>query len=348
MPDWTYSITIVNNTDRTLELISSSIPWGKKAKEFPDKIEPRQRGQFSVYSPAEKPTGIEFYFSLMDVVPDGNDTPYGLINFSLNMPYWRPGNSNALNCTGAFKQDGFVKIPNDAHNYAACATIFSTASPSKDPSKETEYHGMYEWDNFKDLAVFDPVNMKIEDLIPDDCVPLDRKTQARTNTLDIPKNMWDQINDKKYPDSSAKEKNVKNYFTAAAVEIRKNNTLTIPANQEYKNTVEVKNTSMVKQELSEDLWIENALNFSAAGNIASLPDVIKQAFGINDIRAYSSQTAETTNEELSFAAAGFNRNVVMCDVVKIVAIFRETLENKTELVGVGDYLVRSVQKVYGG
>ena len=38
MPKWTYSITIVNNMDRPLELISSSIAWGKKAKAFPTEI----------------------------------------------------------------------------------------------------------------------------------------------------------------------------------------------------------------------------------------------------------------------------------------------------------------------
>ncbi len=348
MPGWTYSISIVNNTDRTLELISSSIPWGKKAKEFPEKIEPRRSGEFSVYSPAEKPTGIEFYFSLMDVVPDGNDTPYGLINFSLNMPYWRPGNSNALNCTGTFKQNGFVKVPEGAHNFAACVTIFSTASPSENSSAETGYHGIYEWDNLKKLTVFDPASTKIEDLIPDDYILFERKTQARTNTLDIPRNMWEQINDKDYPDNFSKEKNIKNYFLVSAVEVRKNNTLTIPANQDYNNTVELKNSSMVKNEIPEKLRLENALNFSVPADKASLSDVIKQAFGIKDILAYSSQTSETTNEELSFAAAEFNRDVVMWDVVKIVAVFRETLGNKTDLVGVGDYLVHTVQKVYGG
>ncbi len=346
MPDWTYSISIVNNTDRTLALISSSIPWGKKTKEFPEKIEPRCSGEFSVYYPAEKPTGIEFYFSLMDIVPDENDTPYGLINFSLNMPYWRPGNSNALNCTGAFKQNGFVKIPGGAHNFAACATIFSTASTSESPSKGTEYHGIYEWDSLKKLAVFDPADTKIEDLIPDSYILFDRKTQTRSDTLDIPKDMWDQINDKNYPDNFAKEKYVKNYFAVSAIEVRKNNTLTIPANQEYKNTVEVKGSSMVKQEVSENLRIENALDFRDTADKVSLSDMLAQAFGIKDIRTYNSEIAETTNKELSFEAAEFNRDVVIWDVVRIVAIFRETLGNKTDFVGVGDYLVYVVPKVY--
>lgn len=346
MPDWTYSISIVNNSDRTLELVSSSISFGKKSKEFPEKIEPGQSGVFSVYSPAEKPTGIEFYFSLRDVVPNKNDTPYGLINFSLNMPYWRPGVSNALSCTGLFKQDGFVKIPDGTHNFATCATVFSTAAQSDGSSEKTEYHGIYEWDNLKKLAILDPGDTKIEDLIPDSYILFDRKTQMRTNTLDIPKNMWDQINDKSYPDSFAKEKYVKNYFVVSAVEVRKINTLTIPAKQEYKNTVEVKSDSMVKKEVSENLLLENALNFNVTDGIASLSYVIKQAFGIEDLRAYSSATDEAANEELAFDAADFNRNVVIWEVVKVVAIFRETLGNKTELVGIGDYPVTAVPKVY--
>lgn len=346
MPDWTYSISIVNNSDRTLELVSSSVPWGIKTKEFPEKIEPGQSGEFSVYSPAEKPTGIEFYFSLKDVVPNENDTPYGIVNFSLNMPYWRPGNSNALACTGAFKQDGFVQVPCASHNFATCATVFSTASPSGSSSEETEFHGIYEWDSIKKLEIFDPADTKIEGLIPDSYILFDRKTQMRTNTLDISKNMWDQINDKSYPDSFAKEKKVKNYFVVSAVEVRKINTLTIPAKQEYKNTVEVKSSSMVKKEFPEDLLLENALNSGAKDGIASLSYVIKQAFGIKDICACSPETEETTNEELAFEAADSNRNVVIWEVVKVVAIFRESLGNKTELVGVGDYPVTFVSKVY--
>ena len=348
MPSWTYSISIINNTDRTLELVSSSVPWGKKSKEFPTKIEPKKSGEFSVYSPAGTPTGIEFYFSLKDVVTNENDTPYGLINFSLDMPYWKHSNTSTLTCTGALKQEGFVKIPDGAHDFAACATVFSTASPSVNPSGETEYHGIYEWDNLKKLVIIDPENTKIDDLIPDANILFDRKTQMRTNTLDIPKNMWEQINDKKYSDSYAKEKYVKNYFAVSAYEVRRNSTFTIPANQSYKKTVEVKNISTVKKEISIDFQIENTLNFDAKWSKASLSDVLKQTFGIKDIRSYSTETAETVTEELSFEAAEFNRDIVMWDVVKVVAIFRETLGNKIDLVGIGDYLVRVVPRVYGG
>ena len=35
MPTWTYNITIMNDTDHKLKLVSSSIPWGKKSAEFP-------------------------------------------------------------------------------------------------------------------------------------------------------------------------------------------------------------------------------------------------------------------------------------------------------------------------
>lgn len=346
MPSWTYTISIVNNSDRALELVSSSIPWGKTVKDFPKKIEPKKSGEFSVYSPAAEPTGIEFYFSLRDVVPEGKD-PYGIINFSLDMPYWKHSNSSALTCTGAFKQEGFVKIPDGAHDFATCATVFSTASPSGNTSGETEYHGIYEWDNVKKLAIIDPANTEINNLIPDGNILFDRKTQMRTNTLDIPKNMWEQIIDSTYPDNLAKEKYVKNYFAVSAYEVRKNNTFSIPANQSYSKTVELKSSSTVKMEVSKSFQIENTLNLNLSGEKAALSDVLKQAFGIKDIRTYSSETTETTKEELSYEAEAFNRDIVMWDVVKVVAIFRETTGNKIDLVGVGDYLVHSVTKVYG-
>ena len=68
MPKWTYSITIVNNMDRALELVSSSVPWGKCGKGFPKEIAAGDTGEFNVYSSAGKSSGIEFYFSMRDKV----------------------------------------------------------------------------------------------------------------------------------------------------------------------------------------------------------------------------------------------------------------------------------------
>ncbi|MGN0317604.1 MAG: hypothetical protein ACI4E1_06640 [Lachnospira sp.] len=51
MPKWTCSVTIVNETDGTLELISSELSWGKKDGIFPKRIGPGESGTFSVYSP---------------------------------------------------------------------------------------------------------------------------------------------------------------------------------------------------------------------------------------------------------------------------------------------------------
>ena len=89
MPKWTYSITIVNNMDRPLELISSSIAWGKKAKAFPTEIAAGEHGEFSVYAKAGTSTGIEFYFTMGDKVEKKGDPHYGNFSFSVDMPYWK-------------------------------------------------------------------------------------------------------------------------------------------------------------------------------------------------------------------------------------------------------------------
>lgn len=348
MPSWTYSISIVNNTDRTLELVSSNIPWGKKTQDFPQKIESKKTGEFSVYSPAANPTGIEFYFSLRDIVTNNDDTPYGLINFSLDMPYWKHGNSSALKCTGAFKQEGFEEIPDGAHDFATSATIFSTAQVSSGSTNEPQYHGIYEWESVKKLAIIDPANTNIENLIPDSNILFDRRTEIRTNTFDISKEMWNQINDKKFSDNFAKEKYVRNYFAVSAYEIRKNNSFTVLAGQDYSESVEIKRCSAVKKEVSSDFQIENTLNLNIDAGKIALSDVLKQSFGIKDIKTYSTESTETVKQALSFEAADYNRDVVLWDVVKVVAIYRETSGNKIDLIGVGDYHVATVPKVYGG
>ena len=64
MPKWTCSVTIVNETDQTLHLISSELPWGKKDGIFPERIGPGESGKFSVYTPNAISSGIEMTFTM--------------------------------------------------------------------------------------------------------------------------------------------------------------------------------------------------------------------------------------------------------------------------------------------
>ena len=146
MPTWTYNITIMNNTDHKLKLVSSSIPWGKKSAEFPKIINPGESGDFSVYSPAGVPTGIEFYFTMRDVPNKPEEPSYGSFSFSLDMPFWKHENKSSLDCTGMLIQDGFKKIPDGAHDFATAATISTTLMGNNDSEIDTLCGGRYDWD----------------------------------------------------------------------------------------------------------------------------------------------------------------------------------------------------------
>lgn len=125
MPKWTCSVTIVNETDGTLELISSELPWGKKDGIFPERIGPGESGKFSVYTPNAISSGIEMSFTMRDVAPGSDRSSYGMITFSVDIPYWKHENSSSFKCTGSLRAEGFVPVSDGAHNYSTTVQIFT-------------------------------------------------------------------------------------------------------------------------------------------------------------------------------------------------------------------------------
>lgn len=122
MAKWTYMITIANRLDRDLEVISKSVPWGQ-IKSFPDTISKEKTGCFEVDSGAGTMTGIEFYVTLQDKLPDNTCTHYGLLEIKVDIPYWKSKNTTSCVGTGLIYVDNFSSIPNGAHDYSTTVTI---------------------------------------------------------------------------------------------------------------------------------------------------------------------------------------------------------------------------------
>lgn len=349
MPRWTYSITIVNNTDRPLELISSSLPWGQKDGGFPEEIAPGACGKFSVYAKAGTSTGIEMYFSMKDKVPSEGDASYGLISFSLDMPYWKHKNTSKLNCTGVLKSDGFSEVPDGAHDFSTTVQVFTSLSDKmleKKSIEECGYCNSYDWEMVRELNVMDPDLTPVSEILPKNNILSGRKMIGRTEKRTIPRSLWGQIIDRSYKDDYSKKHFVQEYFTDSIYEVRRNISIPIAANETYEKNIEITNHSTIRRETSEEFRIENTIECEAEPEAFSLSEELSVSYQITNLSEYCAENEKIEKETFSYAADEKDRIVVLWDVVQIIALYRVNCAGKTELVGIGDYLVSETQITY--
>lgn len=354
MPKWTYKILINNNLDRALELVTASVPWGKCEKNFPKIIKAGEVGEFSVYSPAGVPSGIEFYFSMRDKVNKEGEPSYGSFSFSVDIPYWQHKNKSSFECYGILTQTGFQKIPDGNHDFSTMATINSSLCENSLPQEnlmgenvvQANYGMCYDWDSVQKLEVVDPDDKTIDDFVPEKNIFSSRKPVNRTEKISIPKKFWKQIIDKQYPDDYSKKNFVKDYFTVSVYEIRKNVTVSIAANQSYEKTLEISNRSTVRRETRQEFQIENTINGNITGEKFSLSETLRMQYQISHLDEYCDENMKSVSEVFSYHAVEQDRDVVLWDLAEILMLYRVNRNNKIELVGVGDYFVMSTQKTY--
>ncbi|MFT3984954.1 MAG: hypothetical protein QM697_13690 [Lachnospiraceae bacterium] len=122
MPKWTYKITIANRLERDLELISSSIPWGQE-QTFPSMIAAGRVDSYEVHSSAGTMTGIEFYATLQDKIPQASDAHYGLVEIKVDMPYWKTKNTTSCTGTGVIEVSNFSAAPDGVHDFNTTVSI---------------------------------------------------------------------------------------------------------------------------------------------------------------------------------------------------------------------------------
>lgn len=354
MARWTYTITIINDMDRALELVSSSVPWGERSKPFPKEIAAGEYGEFTVYSGAGDPWGIEFYFSMRDKVEKKGEPHYGSFSFSVDIPYWKHKNKSSFQCNGIISQNGFEKIPDGAHDFSTTVTVFTALNSASLPGENlykgiecrAEYCNLYDWNEIQKLKVVEPEVKRIEDFIPKENIFSKRKTDSRTEKISVPKKLWKEIVDRKYSDDYSKRNFVKDYFTVSAYEVRKNVTVSIAANQSYEKTLEVTNRSTVRRETREEFQIENTISGEGTGEKFTLSETLRMQYQISRLDEYCEENMESVREVFNYDAIDQDRDVVLWDLAEVLMLYRVNIKDKVELVGVGDYYVASTQKTY--
>lgn len=118
MPRWTTKLTILNKLDRELRLASHDVPWGTKDG-FPSTIPAMGQATYHVYSPAGVSHGIEYSFTLEDVIPKDTSAKnnYGMVSVYIDIPYWSKQNTFRLEATGILDAKSTNKLGNRVHNF---------------------------------------------------------------------------------------------------------------------------------------------------------------------------------------------------------------------------------------
>lgn len=354
MPKWTYSIAIINDTDRPLELVSSNVPWGNCEHEFSKIISPNRTGEFRVYSPAGAPYGLEFYFSMRSVPEDGEKS-YGFCHFSVDMPYWKHKNTSHFACEGILASSGFIPVPDGAHDFATTVHIYTKLS--EDDASETlvgeklntrepgNYSNLYSWDKVNELKVIDADETPIKNFMPENNILESRKTIARTEITSVPKKFWSQIKDAKYSDEYSKTF-VKDYFTVLVYELRRNKTISIAAKQSFSEEVEISNRSTVRRETNTDFLIENTIEMNASNKAIDLSENLRMQYEISRLDEYCEESQKTIKRTVEYAAVDYDRDIVLWSIVEVLELYRINKYGKVELVAIGDYYLTDTQRTY--
>ena len=358
MPRWTYSIAIINETDRPLELVSSNVPWGKCEHDFPTKIDPKKTGEFKVYSPAGAPWGLEFYFSMRDV-PSGDEDSYGFCHFSVDMPYWKRENTSHFACEGMLDSEGFMEVPDRAHDFSTTVHVFSKLDREAIASIENKaimedelnvkepgnYMNLYGWDKVNSLAVIDAEETPLEMFIPEQNTIKSRTIFARTETSSVPKKFWSQIKDKKYPGAYSK-RFVEDYFTVLVYELRRKKLKTIVAKKSCKEEVEISNISTVRRETNTEFHIENTIDMNASNKEIDLSANLRTQYDISRLDEYCEENQKTIRIAVEYESADYDRDIVLWTLVEVLELYRIDKNGKVELVAIGDYYLTDTQRTY--
>lgn len=131
MAQWVSQIMINNQSGRVLHLSDAKISLGEKEIDdgkFPSNIEPGETGIYEVYSPAGRPSGIEFYLSFYDIAPTGQ-AQYGTMDISVDIPFWKHANNGSCVTSGNLFTTGFGRIPNGVHNFDTTVIVYGPDAP---------------------------------------------------------------------------------------------------------------------------------------------------------------------------------------------------------------------------
>lgn len=335
MSEYHVKISIINRLDRELVLEGKDIAEGKE-KSFPERIKPRQTGMYHVYSPNGSFEGVNFSFTLHDDPPEG-EIMYGTCTLEADIPLIRDNSSDFV-VTGALGQMGYKPVKKRGHNWSCTITIYSKLD---EVLADTGLFKEYEWEQIKLLPMLKEEEIHIQEVVPETYVPADTLL-GRSVTAEVEKALWHSIEDPDFEDEYGQQHFVKRYFTAAIYRLKKNMSVSIAENQSYSKETMVHHRSSLREEVSSEMILENSLRKDSD----ILSGELRATYRISNLTEYCKESEETVTERWEYSAVEYDRDVVVWDLDKAVALYRENIRGSVKLIGISDYYMTSTVKTY--
>ncbi|MDR1089430.1 MAG: hypothetical protein LBL23_09235 [Coriobacteriales bacterium] len=122
MPRWDFNLTVVNEMDRDLKLITESISWGDFAS-HKYTIAKGESTKYTLYSPGGAAYGYQFNLVFQDVLPKEGDKHYGTLTVDVDVPLTKD-NKSSIQTTGLLETSGWDgKLPAAGHDFSKTLSV---------------------------------------------------------------------------------------------------------------------------------------------------------------------------------------------------------------------------------
>ncbi|MFT3984953.1 MAG: hypothetical protein QM697_13685 [Lachnospiraceae bacterium] len=212
-----------------------------------------------------------------------------------------------------------------------------------------------------DFTVWKSIEEKVPEIkaipklseLPDE-LPLEESiVLGRTEKYVLPKSMWFSFRDPKITDNYTRSSFVNEYFSVCMFMAEKNMNISLGADSEYSETVEVKHVSSTRTTQSSEFRISNVFEVSygtkaphdTGGSEYSLKDTLTIEYNIKDLKEYCNEDSVVKTRKITYLKKDFDRAITIWDFKKYIAIYR-IYDGKTSLVAVDDYLYGSELLTY--
>ncbi|MDR1013648.1 MAG: hypothetical protein LBL86_01525 [Coriobacteriales bacterium] len=121
MPRWDFNLTVTNETDRSLELISKSVAWGDISSPQAS-IAKGKNATYNIYVPGGIAHGYEFTLVFQDAAPEGGEH-YGTLTVYVDVPLTKD-NHSSIQATGLLETSGWDgSLPKSGHDFAKTLVV---------------------------------------------------------------------------------------------------------------------------------------------------------------------------------------------------------------------------------
>ena len=382
---WKFFLTITNNTDRNLEVVSSSAEWGHWYRNGIDNTEPCSINPgatlqaVGVRASTGTWTGYECHVQWKDVAPSGQPN-YGNISLTVDVPFVGMNQSD-LAIAGMLWGSGWTPIGTSGSDFVRSVAVnvgpsgdlvvsevpgstdpalFGPPADSLDEILTAEYQefiaavlaknpDVRDWNSIRDRLP------EVEKFNPVEHLPqkptLSERLLARTDPTLVEPSLWSGINDPQCPTLAAKKLFVDEYFWVKIYSVGTNprDIISLPAGSSKEVSDRIMITSAVRHILTQNLSIRSSLTGGASDpeSGANIAASMDMEGGFTNVLEESTETvSETIRSERFVAPEDQDLHIVPWVISEAAVLYRLDKKGNVRLLAISDWATTQLFKSY--